>query len=82
MASRASRGRKQAKKGVQLTLMVVGESASCFITTVRGVLSWSIEHGPRALGSPPCFAFATLVVVLVADMQVPLVVAERPLSTP
>jgi hypothetical protein len=26
MASRASRGRKQAKKGVQLTLMVVGES--------------------------------------------------------
>jgi hypothetical protein len=29
MASRASRGRKQAKKGVQLTLMVVGMS-HCF----------------------------------------------------
>lgn len=29
MAYRASRGRKQAKKGVQLTIMVVGEYYSC-----------------------------------------------------
>lgn len=33
MASRASRGRKQAKKGVQLTLMVVGESLLPIPTT-------------------------------------------------
>lgn len=30
MSTRASRGRKQAKKGVQLTLMVVGESHAAF----------------------------------------------------
>ncbi|WWC90717.1 uncharacterized protein L201_005654 [Kwoniella dendrophila CBS 6074] len=45
MASRASRGRKQAKKGVQLTLMVVGASGTGRTTFVNTLVeSVLLEH--------------------------------------
>jgi len=54
MASRASRGRKQAKKGVQLTLMVVGASGSGRTTFVNTLIDQPLlPHRSASLHQDP-----------------------------